>query len=215
MNSQQATVNRQQLTGNTVLFTAYFSLFRRIAWLAVFVVLAVAGARPVGAHGGGVTQVSALAAGPYRVTVWTAPQPIRADTPLHVTVAVADEGERPVLDAAVTVELYADTGNGPIVSGAATTAQSTNKLFYEFDFSPPETGPHRIEVTVAGAAGEGAVDFDVDIQPPRNTTWLVLGLVALAAIAAIGLFKGRRVEAPSRPKERVGRPVESRYGEGG
>lgn len=214
MNSQQPTANGQPLTANNLPATAYRSLFRGIAWFAVFVILALAGARPVWAHGGGVVQISAVAAGPYRVTVWTAPQPVRAETPLHVTVAVADEDERPVLDVAVMVELYATASGRPVISGEATTAQSTNKLFYEIDFSPPETGPHRIEVTVAGAAGEGTVDFDVDIQPPRNITWLVLGLVALAVMAAIGLFKGRRIEAPSRPRKRVSRPVKSRYREG-
>ena len=141
-------------------------------------------------------QVSA-AAGPYHVTVWTAPQPVRAETPLHVTVAVADEGQRPVLDATVLVELYGANGGDPVASGAATTAQSTNKLFYETDFSPPATGPHRVEVTVA-AAGAGTVAFDLDIQPPRNTTWLVVMLTALALLAAAGVFKGRPAEMPVR-----------------
>ena len=177
---------------------------RRVVRVVVVLALGLAagvGTWPVGAHGGGVTQVSA-AAGPYHVTVWTAPQPVRAETPLHVTVAVADEGQRPVLDAAVLVELYGANGSDPVASGAATTAQSTNKLFYETDFSPPATGPHRVEVTVATTAGGGEVSFDLDIQPPRNTTWLVLALAALALLAAAGVFKGRPAEMPVRRRGR-------------
>ena len=145
------------------------------------------------------TQVSAAPAGPYRVTVWTAPTVIRADTPLHVTVAVADDGARPVLDAAVKVELFTAGVTNPIMAGTATTAQSTNKLFYEVDFSPPETGSHRVQVIVAGPEGEGTVDFDVDIQPPANTNWLVLGLAALAVMAAAALFKGNQARMTARP----------------
>lgn len=201
MNNQQPTANSQQATVNSRLpikVTLYCLLLTTYCLL-----LALFRPHPALAHGGGFTQVSAAPVGPYRVTVWTAPQPIRAETLLHVTVAVADESQQPVLDATVLVQLYAAGADDALISLEATTAQSTNKLFYEVDFLPPQTGLHQIEVAVSGPEGQGTVTFDVEVEPPSNNTWLLIALAALILVAAATRFKSSPPVQRRRKQEAV------------
>src|SRR5690606_23754773 len=79
------------------------------------------------AHGGGTPQLSDVEAGPFRLFVWTSPEPWRAGGEAHVTVAVTsldDAGQTiPVDDASVAIELApADAPERAIVLAATPLA---------------------------------------------------------------------------------------------
>lgn len=145
----------------------------------------------VSAHGGGTMQVASAAAGPYRVTVWTAPSVARAGDPIHVTVAVASAvNDAPVLDAEVRVRLSPLERGGPALTRVATTGQSANKLYYETDFTVADGGLYEVGISVRGPQGEGVVSFEAELEPARNTNWfLIAGLAGLGVIVAVGLFR--------------------------
>ena len=65
---------------------------------------------PVEGHGGGTPRLVNEPDGPYWLSVWTSPDPARAEEPLHVTVGVTEPGSGreagpPVLGAEVSVTL--------------------------------------------------------------------------------------------------------------
>ena len=157
------------------------------------------------AHGGGTPQLSDVAAGPYRLFVWTQPEPWRAGE-VHVTVAVilpAESGaggvDRPVIDAAVTIGLTGPAGEDYQVD-AAPPALLSNPT-YEADARPPTSGPWQITVAVAGQEGAGGARFTVDVLPARTVNWALLagGVAALVVITgAMVIYSRRTVAAPAR-----------------
>jgi hypothetical protein len=184
-------------------------------------------AGPAAAHGGGEPQLSNAEAGPYRVSAWTEPNPIRAGQ-LHVTVAVsqapepgADQGDV-VLDAAVQVRLEPVGLAGEAVVAPATRENAVNKLLYEADMELPAEGRWQVTVEVAGPAGAGSAAFEIDALPSSTASglralpwpvWAGLGLMVLLAggmvwagraqtAATAGRLAGRRprtVDGPPRP----------------
>jgi hypothetical protein len=140
------------------------------------------------AHGGGLLQVSAEPAGPYKVSVWTSPARLEANNSGHITVSVADEADAPVLDAAVLVQLQS-LETDEIMSVPATTAQSTNKLFYEADMILPEVGRYSMTIQVNGTEGSGEITFPVEVQPAGNTSWFLVGFIVLGLAISMFLFR--------------------------
>ena len=139
------------------------------------------------AHGGGTPQLIGVAAGPFWLTVWTRPEPVRAGH-LHVTVGVGGGGGSPdglVLDAVVEVMIAAQRDGGVMLSGVATTDQSSNKFLYEVDFELPESGSYLVVIKVSGAEGHGSTAFDLEVLPvePSDSLGVVLvgGCVAMVA----------------------------------
>ena len=165
-----------------------------LLWLGL-VALLWATAQTAWAHGGGTIHVAGEAAGPYRVTVWVAPNTVEAGKKLHFTVAVVrPEDNRPVLDAQVMLVVLADGTDTAVLSGPATTEQSINKLFYEVDFvAPTAVGIYQVQTQVSGTDGEGMVSFDLPIQPARRNNLLFWGLGGLLLVSVAGLFLSRRV----------------------
>lgn len=188
-------------------FARSLKTWRRLA--AVFVALLLL-ASMVGpslrAHGGGEIQIAGVAAGPYRVTVWLWPTVIRVGRPLHVTVAVTEPADdRPVLDADVSVQTLSPAGE-LVNTARATTAQSTNRLFYETDFTLSVTGNYRINVLVSGPSGQGEAGFDIVVQPAAPVNWLWIGLASLGVLVSVAIYRSwqKRPAAPSparRPKQ--------------
>ena len=161
-------------------------------------ILLLATVSSVLAHGGGELRVGAAAAGPYLVSVWTAPPTPRADEPVHVTVSVADpQTEEPLLDTDVVVALVAPNREEPLLAKSATTAAAGNRLFYETDFTVAETGQYEIIVTVTGAAGQGEVNFMLDVAPP-SSPWGMWAVVGLGVVLTLGVFWWWR-KRPSSP----------------
>jgi hypothetical protein len=168
-----------------------------LATVGLALILAFA-ASPAFAHGGGAPQLVNAGAGPYWVSVWTQPDPIRVSE-FHVTVAVSEapepgtgtgEAGELVLDAAVLVHAAPVSQAGETLVAPATRDNAANKLFYEADLALPSQGPWRVDIQVSGSAGAGNAGFDIEVLPTSafNTPlgigwplWAGLGLVLVAA----------------------------------
>lgn len=171
---------------------------KRLTALVAFVLALSLSTSTARAHGGGTAQLTNEDIGPYWISVWTSPEPVREGT-LHVTVSVAEpgeEGERqagpPVLDATVDLLLIPPEGTMDAVSAEATTEQSANKLFYEADMQLPAAGEWRAQIDVQGEEGSGQAAFDLAVQPAQNSSLLLPGGAALLVIAAFFFFYSAR-----------------------
>ena len=112
--------------------------------------------QPSGLRADGGTLRLSERVGGYRVTVFTAPTPLRAG-PVDVSVFVqdADTGE-PAAGVRVTVQA-APRGRPDGPSARPATAEAaTNKLFRSALFELPESGWWEIEATVDGGARTSA-----------------------------------------------------------
>jgi hypothetical protein len=167
-----------------------------LAWFGLALILLFAPGSTQ-AHGGGLPQLINAEAGPYWVSVWTQPDPIRAGD-FHVTVAVSEapkpgastrEAGELVLDATVLVQAESVSQVGESLVAPATRNNAVNKLFYEADLTLPTEGEWRVDIHVNGASGAGNAGFDVEALPPSafNTLfslgwplWAGLSLILVA-----------------------------------
>jgi hypothetical protein len=193
-----------------------------LAWTLVGLALTstlafVIDAAPAQAHGGGEPQLVNAQAGPYRVSAWTKPEPIRVGT-MHLSVAVSESpgqgssGEETgdlVLDAAVHVQMNPRSRPGPGLVTSATRQDAVNKLFYEADMELPAEGQWQVVISVEGAAGTGSASFDIDVLPAsasnthgvlgtlRSLRWSVWAGLALALLTAgwwVQTFRGQALK---------------------
>src|SRR5262245_50622690 len=111
--------------------------------------------------------------GNYRLTVFTAPTPLRAG-PVDVSVLVQDAttGE-PASDVRVMIQAAWRGSPALAIHHPATTEAATNKLYYAAKFDLPEPGWYALEVSVAGARGEARVHLDLEAADPLPA-WLAL-----------------------------------------
>jgi hypothetical protein len=167
------------------------------------------------AHGGGTPQLNNAEAGPYLVSVWTEPDPIRVGE-FHVTVAVLEPPEPSpsgredgnlVLDATVQVDVKPINQAGQTLVAYATRENAVNKLLYEADLELPSEGQWRVDIQVEGPAGIGNAGFDIEAAAPRSVinasgwlpgpVWAGLGLVLLAVGWSVYTFRSRDDRGPS------------------
>jgi hypothetical protein len=182
-------------------------LSRRRRWLgALLSLLALAlvvSPRVAWAHGGGVPRLTNADAGPYWVSVWTQPDPLRVGQ-AHITVAVSEpsaaaaeqrEAGAPILGATVRVAFEPLDTTGETLTVAATHEGAANKLFYEADLELPETGRWQVVVTVEGPDGVGSTSFETQVAPPAPFSWTWVGGLGVAALAAVWIvqkYRGQR-----------------------
>jgi hypothetical protein len=111
--------------------------------------------------------------GPYQITVFTAPTPLRAGL-VDVSVFVQDAGTgEPVADVRVSVLATPRAGFGEAIRQVATTEAATNKLFHAAVFDLPEPGWWELEIAVEGTRGPAQVRFPVEAASPAPR-WLAL-----------------------------------------
>jgi hypothetical protein len=137
-------------------------LFALALWTLAGVLL------PRAATGDGGTIRVVEAAGPFVVGVFSAPEPLRV-APADLSVLVLERtGGRPVLDAAVALEVRPPDGSdaGPQRLDA-THAQATNKLLYATPFLPAVPGEWTLHVTVTRGAASAAVHCTLPVAPDR------------------------------------------------
>lgn len=136
---------------------------------------------------GGMIQVAGKPIGPYLVTVFTSPSPLRVGV-VDVSALVQRAGsQEPVLDARVTVTTEPVGHAGPGGSFEATHEQATNKLYYAANVDLPAEGRWRIALQVSGPEGEGTVAFEVEAsreslldRPLLLMALMVLPLIPIA-----------------------------------
>ncbi len=142
-------------------------------------VLAAAGARA----DGGALCIS-RSDGPFVVSIFTAPTPLRVGS-IDVSVLVQDTGDRaPVLDAAVDLALR---GADLQLAAPATNAAAANKLLYAAAVAIPSAGRWSISAEARAAERVGTASCEIDVAPaapPALVFWPYLAL----PFAVIALF---------------------------
>ena len=142
-----------------------------------------------------------MPSGPYLLSVWTDPDPLRADE-AHVVVAVLEPATREPIVTGVEVTVTMTplaAGDGAAVSMTA-GADETNRLFYAAEFNDHVApGRWQVGVSVAGERGAGdEVTFEIDIVAARGFNWLWLGAGGLALAVGLWLAASLRPRATGR-----------------
>jgi hypothetical protein len=118
------------------------------------------------ARGDGGTLRLSERAGPYRVSVFTDPEPLRVGS-ADVSVLVQEAGSgAPVADAVVRLTLRPAAGDGAVLSYTATAEQAVNKLLRAAAVEFPAAGPWRIAVDVEGPRGPARCAVEVHVATP-------------------------------------------------
>jgi hypothetical protein len=132
------------------------------------------------------------------VTVFASPVPLRAG-PVDVSVLV-QQGDKPILDAAVDVAWRAGSTSSPdwlppcctMDSHAekipALRAHSNNRFLYSAIVPMKSAGRSELVITVSQSEREVVLSCDIDVRPPTPPVvafwpWLVLPPVAIAGFA--------------------------------
>jgi hypothetical protein len=161
---------------------------------------------PAFAHGdGGVVRVSQTA-GPFRVTVFTSPTPLRAGV-IDISVFVQDSSGNPVPDARVRIHVRPTREADGGTTHEATREAATNKLYQAALVELP-AGSWQVSVDVTGENGVSSVPFTLEVGEalPAWTEmafWIALPLVPV--ILFVLVTRGRRSPAapPPAPSERT------------
>jgi hypothetical protein len=122
-------------------------------------------------------------AGPFIVTVFSSPVPLRAGA-ADISVMVQDAHDNsPVLDASVSIQL--SQAQEPKIDAKATRSQATNKLLYASSVEFPRPGRWllRIGVFREGASGEASGEISVlPEQVPLIAYWVYFAIVPLGVV---------------------------------
>lgn len=147
--------------------------FNRVANAALMSILSIAlawSALTIGAHADGGTVQFEKAAGPFVITVFTTPSPLRAG-PVDISLMIQSrESQQPVLDCQPSVQLRKE-GATSILS-EATHEAAQNKLLYAAQVNVPEPGPWELEVAIQ--PGDDSINVAGEITvAPANPVLLV------------------------------------------
>lgn len=152
---------------------------------------------------GGTVQVSRALAGPFEVTVWTDPSPIRVGT-VDVSVMVELPGGSPLQDARVSVTVWPMSNAGRAATYEATHDQATNKLFYAAHVPIPQAGPWQVKVTIVELSGDGDVSFMIEasetsISDRVPLVVFVVLLIGLTVAAGVSRYRSTWGQQPKSP----------------
>lgn len=139
------------------------------------------------AHGIGTPRLLNEPAGPYLLSAWTDPDPLRADQ-THVVVAVSDPASREPIVSGVEIIVTMTSMDDPALirrTGAGT--DNVNQLLYAAEFNDQLTaGRWRVGLNVSGERGAGPeLSFEVTVEPARGLNWLWIGVSGLAAVLVL------------------------------
>jgi hypothetical protein len=139
------------------------------------------------AHGGRL-QRELAPAGPYVVSVWTAPDPARVGLLDFSASVLRSDTRQPV---SVEMRLTARASSMPgFVEGVGSREAGR---FFDFLAPPlyhvkvefPTQGRWHVSVSVTGAAGHGDIGFDMDVAPALRVPW---GVIAASATVSVLLL---------------------------
>jgi hypothetical protein len=152
---------------------------------------------PIAARGdGGVVRLR-QPSGPFLISVFTPPDPLRAG-PLDFSVLVQDRSSgETILDAAVYLDIRQLDGNSPLLLARATHEQATNKLFHAAVVKIPEAGRWSLRVDVRRGPDEATGATELQVAPPTPrlaAIWPYL-LLPPFAIAVFALHQALRQKA--------------------
>lgn len=143
------------------------------------------------AHGIGTPQAMNVESGPYLLSVWSDPDPLRLDQ-THLVVAVMDPATREPLieDVDVSVRLERPGDPASAQTESAEADNTVNQLLYVVSFADlPTTGQWQATVIVDGARGlANDLVIPLTIAPPQRFSWVQVGLGGLVVITLGWLF---------------------------
>jgi hypothetical protein len=149
-------------------------------------------ASPLQAHGGGKQQLAGEVAGPYRLYVWTSPDPWRVGE-AHTTVAVTrllPSGEE---TPSTGLQVFATYVQGEQRQRIAAVEQAGAQAgYYEADNAVATAGDWQVTVEVTGAEGQGTAGFAESVLPATQFNWWLIGGGVLLALLLLGFFGTRK-----------------------
>ena len=152
-------------------------------------------ALPLLADGGAV--LSRQESGPFVITVFAAPVPVRAG-PLDLTVLVQTRDElKPVLDADVSIRL----DGASEIRALASRSKAQNKLLYAAALQLPQPGEWKYTISVRSAAGQATISgaFQAGQSAPPLASYALYLAIPLVLIAIFVLHQWlSRRSAPGR-----------------
>lgn len=176
----------------------------QIWWLLLL--LAVSWPASATAHGSGTPRLVNVLAGPYRLWVWSLPDPIRVGE-THFSVAIEETTPPPTTAAPFSVQLTISALDHARPAFTLTTSKQDRFLqtYYETDVMMPAVGEWQAAVTISGPAGVGTAAFPFTVLPPRRVNWgWVIGWAAMlfALILGVRLNRNPAKEQPSKATSR-------------
>jgi hypothetical protein len=142
------------------------------------------------AHGGvGTPRLVNVASGPYLVTAWTDPDPLRVDE-THVVVALSDPQSNELIVSGVELAVQFKSLDDPsLVVTANASPDEVNRLLFAAVFNDRlEAGKWRVSILVDGESGTASeTGFDVEVEPARrqSLTFILLGGTAIAGLTIL------------------------------
>jgi hypothetical protein len=156
------------------------------------------------AHAGGTPRLVNVEAGPYRLYVWSDPDPWRVGE-AHATIAVTKQNpntsangalEVPVTDAEVTLILTPVEG-GDAITIPATSQTTFANYYYEGVAQLPSAGEWSVAVEIKGREGSGRAIFTLEVLPAWGVNWFYLGGAGVGLLLFVGVWASRQRPAPS------------------
>lgn len=175
------------------------------------------------AHGGGRPRLTGEEAGPYRLFVWTNPDPLLAGE-AHISIAVvkaaqsdghgesAGELDTPVTDAVVQVQFVPIGQTAPVMMIEATRSTLLNSVYYEADVLLPQAGLWRITVSAHGVDGRGEATFEATVQSAPERNWALIGGASVALVILIALMIGWSRGQGKPPRDKIRGAARTRRG---
>lgn len=158
--------------------------------LGLLLLLAISWPYLATAHSSGTLRLANVAAGPYHLSAWSAPEPPRVGD-LHLSIAV-DEPKAENTPAAsspskldVQITMTAVDQQSNTLMQRAIQQTTFFQVYYESYFSVPTTGQWQVTVSVTGSAGVGIAHFVLDILPRQRINWELVFWCATALFALI------------------------------
>lgn len=165
------------------------SIFEFRLCLGLLLLLAISWPYLATAHSAGTLRLANVAAGPYHLSAWSAPEPPRVGD-FHISVAVDEpKGENTSAASpstpAVQITMTAITQRRDNLIQQATLQTTFFQSYYESYFTIPATGRWQVTVNVTGSAGAGVAQFAFDVLPPQRINWELVFWCVTALIALI------------------------------
>ena len=171
--------------------------FTRMADAARMAMLLIALAELAGirrAHADGGAVQFEKSAGPFVITVFTTPAPLRAG-PVDISLMVQSrENQRPLLDCQALVQLHKEGAMS--VRSEATHEAAQNKLLYAAQMNVPEPGLWEIEITIRQGDDSTLIAGELSVAPSNPVLlayWRSLALPPLfISLFAVNQWLKRR-----------------------
>jgi hypothetical protein len=135
-------------------------------------------------------QLSNAAAGPFQVTVWTAPGILRTGE-IHVEAAVIGADGAPMRSVLVQVDVSSLDAGTEVLTTTAYPAVETNGVTREAAFILRDAGDYEVTITILGADGaSGQATFPIEVIRVANSIRFGLhGLMMVSILTSVWMIR--------------------------